>query len=64
MNELTLCNYCTYERMKRAAKKRGTKTFIVHERTGDFAGWVSAYYKDRPNQAAARFKQLTAHCVC
>ena len=70
MSELTRCNYCSLQQIKRDAAARGatvtTRMETPQERT--FNGtihdaWVVVEVSDR-EQPVAKFMALTTHCVC
>lgn len=64
MSDLTPCNYCTLQLMKRAAKKRGTKVVVIRHMTGQWKGWTTAYMEDNQEQSRTRFLKLGDHCEC
>jgi hypothetical protein len=60
MSELTPCNYCSLEDMKRRAKERGTHIVLsVDPETC----WIKVRYADRKG-ALGYFLELTTECVC
>ena len=62
MSELTSCNYCTLQDMRRRVRKEGAK--IV---TRDDDGWIKTYKVDRNKKetdAGHSFMALTSYCVC
>lgn len=59
MSELTPCNYCNYQAMKRRAEKRGVTVIL----SSDENGWVSARYSDK-EKPSRFFLKLTESCVC
>lgn len=64
MSELTRCNHCTVEDMRKRASKRGVRVIIENVPDDDpLAGWVSARYSDE-QRPAAYFAELTAKCSC
>ena len=58
MSELTQCNYCTLQQMKRRAAERGVEIIM-----GWDAGWTTARYSDQ-EEPTAMFLQLTTRCAC
>jgi len=58
VSELTTCNYCNYEAMKKRAKERGV--WVILRGQDD---WISARYSDE-ELPSAFFMELTESCVC
>ena len=64
MSELTLCNRCSLNDMKRRAEKRGVTVIVERQRIGTpMEGWFAARYSDR-TEPDAYFMQLTEGCEC
>lgn len=65
MSELTPCNRCSLEAMKRRATKRGVEVIVevVHHPNDPMRGWTSARYSDE-DEPAAWFQVLTEACAC
>uniref|UniRef100_A0A6M3JPA6 Uncharacterized protein n=1 Tax=viral metagenome TaxID=1070528 RepID=A0A6M3JPA6_9ZZZZ len=61
MSELTLCNYCSLQSMKKRAKKEGKKIKLSTTRAGDMAGWIKV---EEDGKAIAYFMKLSSRCVC
>ncbi len=76
MSELTACNYCSLERLKRVYNKRptyanqeGLRTYITLVPTRQ---WIEAYVvttdacgvERSPRQRIAMFLELTTVCAC
>lgn len=59
MSELTMCNYCTLQRMKEVAEQRGCEVILEK----DEQGWTGARYSDE-QEPSAWFLELTDSCVC
>lgn len=63
MSELTLCNRCTLDAMKRRAKKAGEK--VVLRKSVTYGGTnVSIIRKGGEREFVAWFQALTESCVC
>lgn len=64
MSEMTPCNRCSLDRMKRQANARGVKVITkIEGPESDTPGWISAWYSDQ-DEPTAWFMQLTERCVC
>jgi hypothetical protein len=61
MSELTPCNYCTLQRMKRDAKKTGD-IITVRAGKGTWSGWIEVLRNGKP--ADCWFQKLGDHCEC
>ena len=59
MSELTLCNFCQLQRMRKRAKERG----VTVKMGQDDHGWVTARYSDE-DEPSAYFMELTERCAC
>lgn len=59
MSELTQCNYCTWEDIKKHAKER-LKTYELRA-SNDIPGWQEAVID---GEVVAYFKKVTDYCVC
>ena len=73
MSELTPCNYCTLQRIKRDAKKSGKKVSIRNETLLHWTQGRAVYVHPNTVKGNARFDkkyfqahfaELTDHCVC
>lgn len=58
MSELTRCNYCTLQRIREIAKKRGVGVIL-----GRQDGWTVVRYSDE-DEPVAHLLEVTDHCVC
>ena len=58
MSELTRCNYCSLQDMKRRAEKRGVTVILGRDR-----GWVTAKYSNE-DKASHHYLELTESCAC
>ncbi len=67
MSELTKCNYCTVEEIKRRAKREGK---ILKFKSDPFHTWGNgkkAYLEDPKTKLREHlgwFAEITDHCVC
>lgn len=63
MSELTSCNYCTLQRIKREARERGERVLLRPAKGG---GIECATHKpnEQPKKFTVWFMELTDHCVC
>lgn len=59
MSELTTCNYCTLQDIKRRADERGATVSL----SKDEYGWTVVQCSDKSKPSAWLMK-LTDHCVC
>jgi len=63
VSELTPCNYCELQRIKRRAEQDGATVTVTREMEGDFKGWYTVRRSDKP-VPVARMMALSDHCVC
>jgi hypothetical protein len=65
VSELTPCNRCNLEAMKRRAKERGVEVVVkvVYNPKDPMRGWTSARYSDE-EEPCAYFQVLTEACSC
>jgi hypothetical protein len=63
MSELTRCNHCKINDMKRHAEKRGVELIVKREHQGEMRGWYSARFSDEA-EPSAWFMQVTIGCEC
>lgn len=66
MSELTRCNYCDYEALKREAKKRGERVRTVPDKDSHWpnAVRVEVFRDGKWHDRQVWFAALTDHCVC
>jgi hypothetical protein len=60
MSDLTRCNYCTLEAVKRRPENKGHKVTVAQTR--DSEGWLVVHVDGVP--IGISFLALTAHCAC
>jgi hypothetical protein len=63
MSELTPCNLCSLNAMRRRAARRGVDVVVAVETAGPMEGWTSARYSDEP-EPSAYFKVVPDACAC
>jgi hypothetical protein len=61
MSELTPCNYCSLQEIKRLARKRGEAVEVVHG-AGEMKGWLQVKVGGKPKDIW--FRALTDSCAC
>lgn len=59
MSDLTRCNYCTFEAIKKRMKQKGKKATV---RKNEVNGWMDVFVDGK--RSATSFMKLTDHCVC
>ena len=62
MSELTICNFCTLERLKYEARKTGDKITTTTVTGGELAGWTLVLRNGK--SAEIYFKELSTKCTC
>ena len=60
MSEMTPCNHCTLQSMRRRAQERGVVVVLGRD---EESGWVTARYDDE-DEPCAWFVTLTDVCAC
>jgi hypothetical protein len=63
MSDLTPCNFCSLQRIKRRAAERGATVTTRRETSGDMRGWVAVIESDR-DEPSSYFMELTDRCAC
>lgn len=70
MSELTLCNYCSLQRIKRDAKKKGKRVIVKIGGHDDSLGYgVDVYIIEKGGKPSEKnkvcwFMTLTDKCAC
>jgi hypothetical protein len=66
MSELTRCNYCDWQDMKRRGYKKATaeQRREVWDKKGEPYTGAGVVIVDRAGKFAAWFMSLSDHCVC
>ncbi len=59
MSDLTQCNYCTFEAIKKRMKQKGKKVTV---RKNIANSWIDVFVDDK--YYGTSFMKLTDHCVC
>jgi len=63
MSELTRCNHCSLEDIKRRAKLRKAQVTLKATNDKDLPGWIAVWCSDR-KVPVSYFLELPTECAC
>jgi hypothetical protein len=64
MSEHTLCNRCTLDGLRRAAKRRGARVTIEQPTSGPWQGWTIVRQSDRGPNPTHWLRHVPERCAC